>query len=354
MSVTSSGPAAAFRSRRRGPVRSILFVELLGGLGDVLLALPAIHALARSHPDARVTVLTFPPGDSLLASDPHIHAVVRATPGPPAVQEATVARVLRGRFDLVVSDTRYGEIPALLEGSGARHVVTDLWRTPPLQERTDLRFLALLADEGVIDPRLRALPPRVVLTRREYAGGRASAGALLLDRRPPVLLLPEAGMTIKEWAPARFRALAERLIADGLAVLVATGARPDLGRAIVRGRRHAAVVSPRSLRDLAAVAAACAACVGGDTGPTRLASAVGTPTVGLYGPTWAGRFGLRPDHVSLQSPLPCDVRKPANMTEQDCWYSGRCVFDDRRTCTDELSAPDVHLAVTDLLTHRTG
>ncbi len=42
-------------------VREILFVELLGGLGDVLISLGAIQALARSHPDARLTVLTSRP-----------------------------------------------------------------------------------------------------------------------------------------------------------------------------------------------------------------------------------------------------------------------------------------------------
>ena len=57
-------------------MREILFVELLGGLGDVLIALPAIQALARSHPEAGLTVLTFPPGGELLEQDPLIHWVV--------------------------------------------------------------------------------------------------------------------------------------------------------------------------------------------------------------------------------------------------------------------------------------
>ena len=46
----------------RPKANDILFVELLGGIGDVLIALPAIQALARSHPDAKLAVLTFAPG----------------------------------------------------------------------------------------------------------------------------------------------------------------------------------------------------------------------------------------------------------------------------------------------------
>jgi ADP-heptose:LPS heptosyltransferase len=329
-------------------VRSILFVELLGGLGDLLVALPAIHALARSHPGARVTVLTFAPGDQLLAEDPHVAEVVVARPGPPERQREAVERVSARGFDLIVSDTRYGGIPQALAASGAGRVVDDLWRTPPPSERIDLRFLALLADDGVIAPAYRTLPPKVTLTPAEHAEAERRLAALDGGTRPRVLLLPEAGMSIKEWAPARFRALAQELVREGCSVLLAA-ADDRAPRAIAAGVRGAAVVPPVSLRGLGAVAAASAACVAGDTGPARLAAAVGTPTVALFGPSWAGRFGLRDTHVNLQSPLPCDVRNPHNMTEQPCWYTGLCIYDDRRTCTDELSVDQVLAAVRALL-----
>src|SRR3712207_8261444 len=75
-------PGAASEEWRRGAsVRQILFVELLGGLGDVLISLQAIQALARSYPEARLTVLTFEPGGELLENDPLIHEVVQ-TPKP--------------------------------------------------------------------------------------------------------------------------------------------------------------------------------------------------------------------------------------------------------------------------------
>src|SRR3712207_6874310 len=54
--------AASEEWRRAASVREILIVELLGGLGDVLISLQAIQALARSYPKARLTVLTFSPG----------------------------------------------------------------------------------------------------------------------------------------------------------------------------------------------------------------------------------------------------------------------------------------------------
>ena len=59
----------------------ILVVDLLGGLGDLVMALPVIHALHRRHPDARLRVLTHPPGDVLLRHDPAVTTVVRAERG---------------------------------------------------------------------------------------------------------------------------------------------------------------------------------------------------------------------------------------------------------------------------------
>lgn len=339
-------PRRFLAAEGRCGLRSILFVELLGGLGDLLLALPAIHALARSHPEARLTVLTFAPGAALLAADPWVAEVVVAEPGPPEQQGATVAEVAARGFDLAVSDTRYGGIPDAL--CSATLVVDDLWRGPLPGARVDLRFLRLLAQDGWIAPAYGDLAPRVTLTRDERARATALLDALRAGGRPAVLLLPEAGMAIKEWAPQRFSALAHRLVRDGCAVLVAA-ARPALARTVAAGVDGAVPVPALALRDLAALAAACAACVAGDTGPARLAASVGTPTVALYGPTWAGRFGLREEHVSLQSTLPCHVRDPADQTRQSCWYSGRCVFDDRRTCTDDITVAAVHAAVRVLL-----
>ena len=65
-------------------VRDILVVDLLGGIGDLVMLLPSIHALTRRHPRAAVRVLTHAPGSVLLAADPAVVEVAprrRATSG---------------------------------------------------------------------------------------------------------------------------------------------------------------------------------------------------------------------------------------------------------------------------------
>ena len=65
--------------------------------------------------------------------------------------------------------------------------------------------------------------------------------------------------------------------------------------------------------------------VGGDTGPVRLATAVGTHAVAFFGPTVVGRYGLDPRVGAWLQGLPgCEVRRPLAVTEQECWWSARC------------------------------
>jgi ADP-heptose:LPS heptosyltransferase len=320
----------------------ILFVELLGGIGDLLLALPAIHALAHTHAPAHMTVLTFAPGGELLRADPHVQRVVHAN----GSARSAVAAVLGEGFDLAVSDTCYDDIPALLRERGPAQVVTNLWRNPPPDERIDLRFLRLLAADGLVDPPLACLPPRLYLTAEEIAAGHGWLAGLA---RPVVLVVAEAGMPIKQWPIDRWRGLREALGGFGIAAI--TGAHPSLATAAAG---DAGLVLPRlPLREVAAVAAAADACVAADTGLARVAAAAGTPTVCLFGPTVSGRFGLREAgpvaNRNLDSPLPCLVRHPLNMTEQSCWYSGRCVYEDRASCMEDISVPTVAAAVCSLL-----
>jgi ADP-heptose:LPS heptosyltransferase len=330
----------------RRPVAELLVVELLGGLGDLLLALPAVHALALSHPGAALRVLTFAPGSQLLAADPAVTEVVEVSDhaeGEP--RRAVEAQLRRVRPDLAVTTTTYDGIADAVR-AGATAAVVDLWQSPPPDELVDTRFLRLLAAAGAIEANHADLPPRVVLTAAERSDGAATLGGTAV----PVMLLPEAGMAVKQWPLERWRSLAVRLAAQGSDVVVPTGAAPALADAVVAGVPGARRLPRMGLRALGALAAAVAdrggVVVGADTGPTRLAAACGAPVVGLYGPTAAGRYGLRPGHASLQGLPECPVRQPENFTTQECWWTARCPLSpEGPACMADLDLDDVHAEV---------
>ncbi|HYU24630.1 MAG TPA: glycosyltransferase family 9 protein [Thermoanaerobaculia bacterium] len=98
----------------------------------------------------------------------------------------------------------------------------------------------------------------------------------LRDLKGRVVLLPGAGRPEKQWD--KFPELANRI---GPEALVAWGpGEHDLATSI-----GADVAPQTSLRELAFLLKNAKLVVGGDTGPLHLAAALGTPVVGIYGPT---------------------------------------------------------------------
>src|SRR5215210_3694447 len=352
--VVSDGDEAGDRKTLR--VREILFVELLGGLGDVLISLQAIQALARSHPEASLTVLTFPPGGELLEGDPLVHEVVHAPEPDPThphrAREAVEELLARGRWDLIVSDTSYDGIDDLIRGCGAPRMVTNLWRSPPPDERVGARFLSILLAEGLIEPGAIS-PPGLHLTPEE----RSLAGGQLGDlRRPLVFLLPDAGMEVKRWPEESWGALGRTLSErHGADVVVPVGSDREQAARVARLAGDRARVWPRGrLRELAAALSCADLAVGADTGPLRIAATLDVPTVMLFGPAWHGRYGQPPPHVNLQGHPGCPQRIVSDFTQQPCWYSGTCTLDAPhwRTCVEDISVEDVLAAVAPLLESR--
>jgi ADP-heptose:LPS heptosyltransferase len=290
----------------------ILVVDLLGGLGDLVMVLPVIHALHRRHPDAQLRVLTHQPGDALLRHDPAVTVVAHAERG--RERAAVLAELDRWRPDLVVTTTRYDGIADAIEEL-APQSVTNLWRSPPPDEPVSARYLRILASEDVIHPHDVNLQPHIVLTDAECVEG----DRVLDDDARPVVLVPSAGMAVKQWPHWRelATALAGRAFVTGEpAVLEAWRGGP------------ARLLPPLSLRELASVFAAVGrrggVVIGGDTGPMRMAAAVGARTVGIFGPTLASRYGLGPPSVALQGLPDCPHRCPTAITEQVCWWEAHC------------------------------
>ncbi|MEJ2867122.1 glycosyltransferase family 9 protein [Actinomycetospora sp. OC33-EN08] len=300
-----------------------LVVDLLGGLGDLVMVLPTIHALADADPGGELVVLTHAPGAVLLARDPAVTAVRTAEKHAerPAVGKALAELAP----DLVVSTTRFDGIGDLIDDDATARgtrAVTNLWRSPPADELVGERYQRILVTEGVIPGPPR--PPRIVLGDEER----------LPDAEPgTVVLVPDAGMAVKRWP--WWHELVGRL-----------GGRPVVAVTPVDG---VPTWEPCDLRTLAArfaaVGRAGGVVVGGDTGPVRVAAAVGAPTVALFGPTLALRYGLE-EGRNLQGGPDCPHRLPTAITEQVCWWDGYCpISTTGPACLEALPSAEVAAAI---------
>jgi ADP-heptose:LPS heptosyltransferase len=245
------------------------------GLGDFLTGVPAYRALRRAFPE---------------------HELVLAAPAPLAMLTP-----LTGAVDALLATPglqrigwqgRAPDIAVNLHGRGPRsHALLDAlaprrrigftapgWDGPEWSDdehETD-RWCRVLAHHGVAaDPTDLLLPP---------PGPSPAAGAVVVH--------PGAAYGCRRWPAGRFATVARRLAADGHRIVVTggTGEREIVQRVASDIGIDAGVTD---LRQLAAIVAGAALVICGDTGVAHLATAFGTPSVLLFGPTPPDRWGPR-------------------------------------------------------------
>jgi lipopolysaccharide heptosyltransferase I len=279
---------------------NILIVRL-SALGDVVHAIPAAAALRRAFPEARIDWL-------IEARHRDILDLVTVLDRIVVVRHSTVGgwtRVLRelraADYDVALDFQGLIKSAVLARGSGARRVHGFSLRD--LRERSARPFYTTTADaEGghAIRKNLRLLHTLGIDDERvEFPLGPTESPALATLRATIgnarfVLINPGAAWPNKRWPPARYGALAAsiRRHQQTVPVVLWGPGEEELARAVVDASSGAAVLAPPTcVRDVVACSRAADLFVAGDTGPLHIAMAVGTPVVGLFGPTDPARNG---------------------------------------------------------------
>ena len=331
---------------------TILIVRL-SALGDIVHALPVLAALRSARPDANIDWLVEESYASILAMATGLRRriIVRGTR---RVSTATTESFgggwgyvqamsfLRAQHYDVALDLQ-GLIKSAVwsRASGARRVVgfeTSHLRepqagafytervTPPDASHVIQKNLSILAALGI-----GAAPVGIPL---EPAGSADTVAAIAHagGRRGYIVINPGAAWPNKRWPAEQFGALASALQATtGLRSLVTWGpAERSLAEAVVQASNGAASAAPpTSVSDLAVLMRDAALAVSGDTGPLHIAAAMGTPLVGLYGPTWPERNG----------PWDADDVVISRAGECVCHHKRQCLRG--APCINEITLADV-------------
>lgn len=279
-------------------VRRIAVLRAVG-IGDLVLALPALDALHAAYPDAELVLLARAPHRELLRGRPGPVDRVEVVPPYPGVGDDTASRdspEVRAWFAAQpVPDLAEqlhgggGNSNPFVRRLGARVSVGARAAGAPGLDRdmaygTDqhevLRLLEVVALAGASPV---GLAPRLLPAPGDAAAARA---VLPDDGRPLVVLHPGATDPLRRWPVERFAAVADALAGRGCTVAV-VGSGPD--DAATAARLCAlALTAPVDLVDrlplpaTAGLLARADLLVGNDSGPRHLAEALGTPTVGVF------------------------------------------------------------------------
>jgi heptosyltransferase-2 len=177
--------------------------------------------------------------------------------------------------------------------------------------------------------------PELKVPRADIDAWRNKRG-LAADGRPVVALAPGAVGPAKRWPSTAYAELARRLIADGFQVWVLGG--PDekkLATEIV-GDTGAHDLTGRDLRDAILALAGAAVAVSNDSGLLHVAAALGTPSIGIFGPT-------SPWHWAPLNPLAATIETTTELPCRPC-HKPVCRLLHHRCMRD--IAPEAVLAAT--------
>jgi heptosyltransferase II len=190
-------------------------------------------------------------------------------------------------------------------------------------------------------PKHAALPadwphPQLVVPREEVSRWRERMG--LTQERPVAVVAPGAVGPSKRWPAAAYAELARQLGEQGFSVWVIGGPQEQALAAEI------GAASPSRCRDLTgpdlrnailALAAADVA-ISNDSGLLHVAAALGTPSIGIFGPT-------SPWHWAPLNPLAAVIEPKTEVPCRPC-HKPTCRFGHHR-CMRDISAEQVAAAV---------
>jgi ADP-heptose:LPS heptosyltransferase len=303
--------------------RSILVVQLRR-LGDVILTTPALEALKKKYPEAKLDFLVEAPGAEAVAGHPAIDEVLVYDAAGAAGALRWAFKIRARRYDWVIDFLANPRTALLTALSGAKvkagpaHVARRWAYNVRMIQSPAACYAALekvrwLAPLGIAPEDAPALP------------------RLTLAQRPAKLenvvgLVPPSRKETRRW-PAPSYARLGRLLRDkhGCRLKVFWGpGEKDLADEVVRGigAGAAAIPETRSIRDLARELASCRVVVGNCAGPKHVALALGVPTVTIHGSSdpasWTPEH---PDHAFVRlDELPC-----IGCRSNDCPYNLECM-----------------------------
>ena len=331
------------RGIEKSQVQRIL-IRATNWVGDAIMTLPALEAVRENFPSSHITVLAKPWVAPIFEHHPAVDRVLAFDKGNGAragfVEMLRISRIIRKeRFDLAI----------LFQNAFEAALLTFLGRVKQrVGYKTDGRGLMLthgvsrtekvlgIHQVGYYCAILRAVGwPAEERDPVLHMGGevREQAAGILkskgVDSREFIVGLSPGAVfgSAKRWPPDRFAAIGDRVVERWCAGVVVFGSRGEraIGDRVCAAMKHEALnlCGKTSLKVAMGAMSLCRFFVTNDSGLMHMASALGLPTVAVFGST---------DHVTTgpRGPKARIVRCAASCApclKQECPTDHRCMLD---------------------------
>ncbi len=277
--------------------RNIL-VRATNWVGDAVMSVPALQALRRQFPNARISILARPWVASLYGREAFCDELIsyEAPRGWRGLGKkwALAAELRRRNFDCAILFQNAFEAAALVSAAGipvrigySRDARAWLLTHPiPVPKRGEtprhqrFYYLELLKRAGLVNTYPLDEPIRLASSETAVCEGRKFFQRTGLAG-PVIGVSPGVAYGgAKRWFPERFAEAAMQLAIEEASIGEAIRATIELA-----GLRCANFAGKTSLQEFIDMAAACDLFLTNDSGPMHIASALGVPTVAIFGAT---------------------------------------------------------------------
>lgn len=322
-------------------------------IGDVVLTTPLIHTLRDAFPHAYLAYLGDKNAVSLLEHNPYLDEIIPFDFSRTDVLYSfqMFASLYAKKFDLAI-DLFSNPRSALLTYATRARV-----RIGGNAKGRGKLYTIRIQDDGkpksAIDYHYQSLKPlgiepkyektEIFLTDKERQAAFELLRSSGVDTSKRIVTLHPGGTwPAKRWQKEKFATVAQRLYDEGYSVIVTGGAQDMEAVEFVCKNAPVRFVGHQSVRTIAAIHSHCSAAISNDCGIMHISVAVGTPTVGIFGPgqeqIW---FPYAPPHVALRKHVACN---PCHLNV--CNRIG----DDYMECMNLLSVDEVFHTVMERLT----
>lgn len=334
-------------------------------IGDVVLTLPVIQALRRAYPVARISVVARPPCDDLLLGHPAVDTVftLPSASNDGFWQKVKFARSLnKFNFDVgVVFPNSFGSAFLLSQTGvkcrlGYNTDARDILLTHPVRTTAHLKkaqyrveyFFKILSSLKLDTPDREFAP----LNLQE---GDATTRNVLLDMGLDIneeflTLHPGTSKVERGWHAERFGFLCQKLIKEDNKRVVLLGTEKEselLSRIKNYGHSETIkIIPPVNLRVLASLLRKSQMFIGNDSGMMHLASMVGIPVLGIFGPGSPESTG---PYMAMERQAVVTRNFPCSPCKQKFFKECKPSPLNKPYCLEDITVKDVHEAVRALL-----